>query len=166
MIATSLFWGLLAHFVGDYLIQSDWMAAKKTSAWTPAWAHALSYAVCFVPVLLAYGDDGWRAVTAFWVIAITHLLIDRFRLARYLAWAKNQAAPRVWRHPWDGHVSGTGYHRPMTGPGPRDPAEWIREECATQAKPDFMAVWLMIIADNTIHIAINSAMLVLAVGGR
>jgi hypothetical protein len=30
---------LLAHLVGDYLLQSDWMAAEKTKRWWPpvAW---------------------------------------------------------------------------------------------------------------------------------
>ncbi|WP_205679869.1 DUF3307 domain-containing protein [Paenarthrobacter ureafaciens] len=32
-------WILLAHLIGDYLIQSDWMASEKTKRWWPAIAH-------------------------------------------------------------------------------------------------------------------------------
>lgn len=35
----------LAHMVGDYLIQSDWMAQEKTKRWWPAIAHALTYGI-------------------------------------------------------------------------------------------------------------------------
>lgn len=41
---------LLAHLVGDYLIQSDWMANEKTKRWWPAWAHALTYGLPFLLV--------------------------------------------------------------------------------------------------------------------
>jgi hypothetical protein len=38
----------LAHAVGDYIIQSDWMAAEKTQRHGPALAHAATYAACFL----------------------------------------------------------------------------------------------------------------------
>ena len=34
---------ILAHLVGDYLIQSDWMASEKTKKWWPAIAHGITY---------------------------------------------------------------------------------------------------------------------------
>ena len=40
----------LAHMVGDYVIQSDWMASEKTKRWWPAIAHGVSYGVPFVLV--------------------------------------------------------------------------------------------------------------------
>lgn len=118
---------VLAHMVGDYLIQSDWMATEKTKRWWPAWAHALTYGLPFLfvtssPVALA-------------VIVGTHAVIDRYRLARHVVWAKNFIAPRGYNPPWR-ECSASGY--------PPD-------------KPVWMAVWLMIIADNTIHILINVA---------
>ncbi len=33
------FESLLAHLVGDYLIQSDWMATEKVKRWWPAIVH-------------------------------------------------------------------------------------------------------------------------------
>ena len=33
---------LLAHLVGDYVVQSDWMALNKTARWSPAIAHAVA----------------------------------------------------------------------------------------------------------------------------
>jgi hypothetical protein len=121
---------LLAHLVGDYLIQSDWMANEKTKRWLPAWAHAVTYGL---PYLLVT-----QSPLALVVIVVTHAVIDHYRLARHIVWVKNLLAPAEYRHPW-AECSGTGYH---------------------QDRPAWMTVWLMIIADNTIHLAINSAAVV------
>lgn len=118
---------LLAHLVGDYVLQSDWMANEKVKRWWPAWAHALTYGL---PYLLVT-----QSVLALTVIVVTHAVIDRYRLARHIGWAKNQIAPASYRSPW-GDCKATGY-----------PAE----------KPVWMAVWLMIITDNTMHLLINTA---------
>jgi len=69
------------------------------------------------------------------VIASTHIVIDHYRLARHVVWVKNLLAPRGYNPPWR-ECTATGY--------PPD-------------RPAWMAVWLMIIADNTIHLAINVA---------
>jgi hypothetical protein len=133
---------LLAHLAGDYLIQSDWMANQKTKTHLPAAAHAVSYAACFLPLT--------RNPKALAVIGGTHFVIDRWRLARHVVWAKNQLAPEVYRHPWDEHVQGTGYHRESTSQG----LGWDMT-CSAQAKPAWMAVWLMIVADNSMHGLLN-----------
>lgn len=117
----------IAHMVGDYVVQSDWMAQEKTSRWLPAVAHAASYAAAHLVVT--------RDPAALAVIGGTHAVIDRYRLARHVVWAKNQLAPARHRYPWS-EGKGTGYH---------------------QDRPPWMAVWLMIAADNTIHLAINAA---------
>jgi len=118
---------VLAHLVGDYLIQSDWMAVEKTKRWTPAIAHGLTYTL---PHLLVT-----QSVVALAVIAGTHIVIDRYRLARHVIWVKNLLSPKQYRYPWS-ECRGTGYH---------------------ESRPAWMAVWLMIIADNTIHLVINAA---------
>lgn len=113
---------LLAHLVGDYLLQTHHMATEKTRAWGPALAHALTYTVPFAALT--------RSPARLAVIAGTHAVIDRYRLARHVVWAKNQLAPAAYR---PGHTA-TGY--------PEDAPPWL-------------AVWLMIIADNTLHLLVN-----------
>lgn len=120
-------WIVLAHLVGDYLIQSHWMATKKTEQWIPAIAHGVTYTIPYAFVT--------QSVWALLVIGGTHIIIDRFRLARHLAWFKNQLAPKASRFSW-ASAKGTGY--------PADTPPWL-------------AVWLMIIADNTVHLLINTA---------
>lgn len=118
---------LLAHLFGDYILQSDWMANEKTKRWWPAIAHAATYGIPFAFIV--------PSVWAWLVIVVTHAVIDRYRLARHVVWTKNFLAPRSYWHPWS-ECKGTGYH---------------------QDRPVWMAVWLMIIADNTLHLAINAA---------
>ncbi len=117
---------LILHLVGDYVTQSDWMAQNKTKSTWAALCHATVYALPFLAI---------ASVNAWLVIWLTHLVIDRFRLARYVAYAKNWLAPRSYWHPWS-ECSGTGYHKDS---------------------PPWLSVWLMIAADNTLHLAINAA---------
>lgn len=118
---------VLAHLIGDYLIQSHWMATQKTSRWWPAIAHGITYTIPYLMVT----QSPWALL----VIAGTHVVIDRFRLARHFLWLKNQVAPAAHRPKWADSRT-TGY--------PDDAPAW-------------MTVWLMIIADNTIHLVINTA---------
>lgn len=34
---------LVAHFVGDFLCQSDWMAINKSKSWLALWYHVCAY---------------------------------------------------------------------------------------------------------------------------
>lgn len=115
----------IAHLAGDYVVQSDWMAKEKTKGGLPAVAHAVTYAACFLPVT--------RSARALAVIGGTHYVIDRYRLAKHVVWAKNQIAPATHRYP-KAEASAFGYHRDQ---------------------PDWLAGWLLFLADNTMHLAIN-----------
>ena len=117
---------LVAHAVGDYLLQSDWMANEKTKRSVAAAVHALSYGLPF----LLLGPSP----LALLVIVGTHFLIDRFRLARFVVFAKNLLAPASSRPTWP-DASATGY---------------------SSARPPWLAVWLLIIADNVLHVLINA----------
>jgi hypothetical protein len=117
---------LLAHLCGDYLLQSDWQAQEKTQRWLPAVAHGITYTLPFVALT--------RSPARLAAIAASHTVIDRYRLARHVCWAKNQAAPARHRYPWS-EGSRTGY----------------RDD-----RPDWLSVWLMIIADNSIHLLANA----------
>jgi hypothetical protein len=111
---------ILAHLVGDYILQSHWMAQEKTKQSLAAGVHAASYTLPFVfltrnPAALAF-------------ICLTHFVIDRFRLARWVVWLKNGYAFR------GATMTATGYLSDV---------------------PAWLSVWLLIIADNTIHLICN-----------
>ncbi len=143
---------LVAHLVGDYLFQSDWMAQVKVKASWPAFWHAVTYTLPFL-----FLTTSWKALL---FIAGTHFLIDRFRLARYVCWAKNFLAPkwieavvdqRMIRHPVTGKTCG------MSELGMVRNYPWPECEGTGYHKdrPAWLAVWLLIITDNTLHLLCN-----------
>ena len=143
---------LIAHAVGDYVLQSDWMANEKTKKNVAALAHVVTYTLPFLFLT--------QSPLALLLIAGSHFIIDRWRLARYVCWLKNFLAPPrtidnekqitpggqvilvpkvtgTWWYSWSS-CSKTGY---------------------PEGKPPWMAVWLMIITDNTMHVLCNGLVL-------
>ena len=118
---------LVAHAVGDYVLQSDWMANEKTKRSAAALAHVLTYALPFLFLR--------PSVAAMAVIVGSHFVIDRWRLARYVCWAKNFLGRG--NPPW-ADCTATGY---------------------PSSRPPWLSVWLLIIADNVMHVLINGAAL-------
>lgn len=116
---------IVAHLVGDYVIQSDRMAQEKVRSTPWALAHAVTYAIPFLVLT--------RNPIAILVVVLSHFAIDRWRLARFVCWAKNAIGGSYAS--WS-ECSGTGYHKD---------------------RPAWLAVWLLIIADNTLHILCNGA---------
>jgi len=101
------------------------MALNKTKCSKAAAAHAFTYSLPFLIME--------PSLAAFSVICITHFFIDRYALAKKVAILKNYLAPRRY---------------------------WLRKENTSQygyckKTPDFLAMWLLIITDNTLHLAIN-----------
>ena len=114
---------LIAHAIGDYLLQSEWMAREKTKRTLAALVHCGFSILPFLFLTL-------NPVTLL-VIFGTHFVIDRWHLARYVAWAKNRPWPgsAPWRE-----CTQTGFH-PDT--------------------PPWLSGWLVIVVDNILHIIIN-----------
>lgn len=113
---------ILAHLIGDYIFQSHWMANNKTKQSLATLIHAVTYTLPFLfltqnPYAIAF-------------IMITHFFIDRFRLARYLVWAKN------------------GYFFTRQG-------EKVSDTGYSPDVPAWLSVWLLIYLDNTIHLICN-----------
>lgn len=122
---------LILHLIGDYILQSDWMAINKGKRMFPAVCHVTFYSLSFLLI------GSTVSVTVIW---ITHLLIDRFSLARYVVWIKNTILTPIWRvsgsvNFWtDNDIAKAGFHE--------DTPNWLR-------------VVLTMIVDNSLHLAIN-----------
>lgn len=80
---------LVAHAIGDYVLQSDWMANEKTKRSVAAGVHAATYTLPFLFIT--------TSLSALFVIVVTHFAIDRWRLARYVCWLKNFLQPGFQR---------------------------------------------------------------------
>lgn len=130
---------ILAHAIGDYIIQSDWMARNKTKNDWAALIHAVTYSLPFLLII------PYQSFPVVWLaIVLSHFVIDRYRLARYLCWIKNGPRQRQSNHTtlisdWWTH----GEWVPITATG------------YPSAMPPWMSFWLLIAADNIAHVCIN-----------
>jgi hypothetical protein len=115
---------LVAHVVGDYVLQSDWMATRKAHETLPAALHALAYSLPFLSLT--------RSPMALLLIGVSHFVIDRWRLARYVCWLANRLGPPPYPSWQDCHRTG---HEP--------------------GRPEWITHWLLVIVDNTLHVLIN-----------
>lgn len=84
---------LLAHLVGDYILQPNQIAQAKLTKWWAAIVHGLLYTLPFLFI-----SQDWRVLT---VICVTHIVIDRLRLAKYIGRLKN------WNFKGDGYPEAT-----------------------------------------------------------
>jgi len=116
---------IVAHLVGDFILQSDWMAREKFRSSLACLVHVVFYTLPFLLIT--------QEPITLGIIAGTHFMIDRWRLPRFLIWAKNLPFPNskpfseCWR---------TGFPPDM---------------------PDHLTKLLYIIIDATCHILINGA---------
>lgn len=139
---------ILCHLIGDYWAQSDWMANNKTKSHWPAFCHVLIYTLVFL-----FLTTSWKAL---FFIGGTHFLIDRFRLARYLCWAKNWLAPLTRQENHAILVEKEG--QPCIIP---HPYVWIKPWSVCKAtgydpeRPIWLTTWLLIITDNSMHLLCN-----------
>lgn len=119
---------LLAHAIGDYVLQSHYMATNKTRSSRVALYHAVTYALPFL-----FLRPSWPALL---VIAGSHFLIDRWRLARFVVAFKNLflSTPAEYER--------LSMEIDMATGSPKD--------C-----PPYLAVWLLIIVDNCAHVLLN-----------
>lgn len=151
---------LILHLIGDYVLQSDWMAQNKRKSSIAAGAHAVTYSL---PFLLL--QPSWMA---FAVILGTHFLIDRFGLARYVVWLKNVLFQPLALVTLFLPLSKERYDEIMERTKPeqtdyREMAEARRKYAWSNCNatgypsdaPPWLAVWLLIACDNTLHLLIN-----------
>lgn len=139
MTGETAFLLVLAHLIGDYVLQSDWMATRKVKpgpndrhghaeSWLAAIVHGLTYGLPFLLVT--------QSPAALAAIVGTHIVLDHYRLAKQVIWLRNHFAPRGQWIPWAQARTNGGM-----------PA----------AVPAGLATAMVIVVDNTIHLAINAA---------
>ena len=102
------------------------MALNKSRRSDVALLHALLYSLPFLALT--------RSRPALAIIVGSHFALDRWRLTRYLVWAKNWLSPMGYL-PFRRCDPATGF-----------PLE----------RPAWMTFWLYVIIDNTVHVLINA----------
>lgn len=110
---------LLGHLVGDYLLQTEWMALNKSKNTFKGWDAALLHCTLYT---LAVGLFMWN-FQPIWMLAVflSHFPIDKFGLAeKYMRYIKGSSLKQYidtvnWtnpNHPPDDFTTG---HQMLTG---------------------------------------------------
>lgn len=83
---------IVAHLVGDFLLQNNWMAANKARSHVACACHVSSYSLPFLALVLFAGVP----LAALILVAAQHYLQDRYAL--HLRWMKfyGQTPPERW----------------------------------------------------------------------
>ncbi len=123
---------IFSHVIGDYFIQSDWMATQKMNSWWPAIVHGVTYTIPYLFVT----QNFW----ALFIICSTHIVLDHYRLAKQVVWFKSFLAPRKYWYSWSEAKDNFGF---------------------SKNTPAYISHWIMVIVDNTMHLAINFAAILL-----
>lgn len=67
-------WLLIGHLIGDFLLQTSWMAKYKATKWLPLLTHVLVYTI----VVASFGwISGGLSLWGIAIIFIGHILLDR-----------------------------------------------------------------------------------------
>lgn len=141
---------LICHLVGDYALQSHVMATRKTSSLPWALIHAVFYTLPFLFLT--------HSPSALAIICLTHALIDRFAIARHWCEFYGVGFPGIWQafleHDWIARKDTNDLVNAALNESVPFP-----DKPSFTPPPPFLGVWLIIIVDNTMHLAINYAAL-------
>lgn len=134
---------LIAHLLGDFFFQNQWMADGKVKSSRICAVHVLVYGLFFVALT--------RSPLALGVIVGTHFVIDRYRLAmRWMAFygvACEGVLPR--------RLHRLIADRIAVRSGTVASERWQIAHPLPAAPPGWLAGPLAIVVDNTAHLLIN-----------
>ena len=137
---------LLCHFVGDFLLQTDWMAMNKGKKTLNCLVHVLIYTACFTVLTLS-----WKALL---FIAVTHFTFDRFPIIiKKLIYWKNHFP--TGKYPSFSHCSTTGYYDDSPYNKPETDLTLSERKAFGEPRHFFITVWLYIVTDNVLHLICN-----------
>jgi hypothetical protein len=90
---------LIAHLIGDWIIQTSWMALEKSKHLLPLLAHVVTYHIFTFGALYLAEVELTKAIWATLFLAITHAVLDNRRFEfwwlRKIKKVKDEEIP-VW----------------------------------------------------------------------
>jgi len=86
---------LLAHLLGDWILQSEWQARNKGSSWPALLVHIFIYHVIMFWVLAyCYALPLIPVSVSVAFLAVTHIILDRQKFVRWFVRAMRMCVER------------------------------------------------------------------------
>jgi hypothetical protein len=149
----------LCHIIGDFWLQSDWMAMNKSKKSWNCLVHVLIYTSMFL-----FLTASWKALL---FIGVTHFILDRwhFILKRAIWWRNHFPTgdyPPFVLCDTTGYYDDSPYNTKPFEKYSKEHQEILVED---YGKPRlfFITMWLYIFQDNTLHLICNLIALTLLV---
>ena len=136
---------LLCHFVGDFWLQTDWMAMNKGRKSWNCLVHVLIYTSCFLLL-----TTSWKALL---FIGVTHFIFDRWHvILKRMIWWRNHFP--TGKYPPFRLCNTTGYYddSPYNSYTPLN--KFVIKRYG-QPRLFFITMWLYIVQDNLLHLICN-----------
>jgi len=138
----------LCHIIGDFWLQSDWMAMNKSKKSWNCLVHVLIYTSMFL-----FLTASWKALL---FIGVTHFILDRwhFILKRAIWWRNH--FPTFDYAPFE-YCDTTGYYDDSPYNSAKKDEVMDKFVVTRYGKPRlfFITMWLYIFQDNTLHLICN-----------
>ncbi len=131
---------ILAHLIGDYGLQSDWMVLNKQKRAGVCALHAMLYTIPFYFLCFPLGVLNGAILFKLSLIYVTHAIIDHYSLAKYFIRARN-------------HVFSESDFRPD--------AELCEFTGMSASRPEGIRWIVYTITDNMFHLIINYYVLIM-----
>lgn len=84
---------LMGHLLGDFLLQTNWMATRKSSNYIALFVHAAIYTASVYAFSLPSGGISLKAAA---VIFLTHSFLDKRKFVHFWVRKVNGAAGVLW----------------------------------------------------------------------
>lgn len=146
----------LCHFIGDFWLQSDWMALNKNTKTFNCLVHVIVYTSVFLFI-----TTSWKVLL---FIGVTHFIIDRWPfILKRLIWWKNHLPLGEYPH-WN-YCNSTGYYddSPYNTWKPEGKSKEDMDKYWGKPRHFFITMWIYITIDNTLHLLCNLVALTLLV---
>lgn len=86
---------LIGHLIGDFLLQTSWMAQHKAKRWLPLVVHVTVYTIVVGSMGAASGGLSMLAMA---LIFFSHIILDRRTFVEF--WVKHVQTVKDNEQPW------------------------------------------------------------------
>jgi len=97
---------LIAHLLGDFPLQTSWMAMNKATKWLPLIAHSALYTATLE--VIAYWGFGGLGLWQLFTIFIAHIFLDRRTFVSW--WVRNIMRTDLAKNQWLGIMVDQVFH--------------------------------------------------------
>ena len=93
---SSFDWLLIGHLIGDFLLQTSWMANHKVKRYLPLVTHAFIYSIVIAFIAqMGFGGLSWLSIA---VIFVSHIILDQRKFVQW--WLRVIMGIKKTQIPW------------------------------------------------------------------